>query len=342
MTKVNPFLDFLKSVDDPKKALLQFDVDLAIQPSMSTFTTDEQKNDFWELYDRTEGGVLILTGREAESVRKTFGHEYAGVFEHYSVARFGLGQTTFLMCPEMDVQEVGNQAQTNIAEISREVSEKLGENLYVRIAETPDNIRVSEDLAVFIEKKQASVALVHTLSKHGTEQDAANHLAKMRTVLQPVAQKIITSMGLGMTHHVKTGNDAVEIVPLGLDVNSKALLKLPESEIIRLKDEGLSKATAIHNFQFFYPNRVGLMTGDSAPDLDAMIELRQYGGKGLYVANGHRLADKYAGAVDYHIEHHTMTWPLISDTAAVLREMAPIVKTMPPAGGGVPDIGGLN
>lgn len=311
MSKVNPYLDFLKTVENPRNALLVFDVDLAIQPSMSVKTTDEQKANMWELYERTDGGVIFFTGRTHQSVKETFGHDYAGVFEHYSMARFGHGQTVYSMAPALDVQQVGVLSSMGISASG-----------IIRISDNPSDIRQSSDPAVYIEHKNSSVALVHTL-RHG--EDHADHLRLLRSVLQPVARDIVERMGLQETHEVKTGGDAVEIVPKGLDLRSAAIEHLPEGEINRIVKDGLSKATAIHNFHALYSERRMIMTGDSSPDLDAMVEGRKYGGKGVYVSNGMPLKARYLDAVHYKIDRHEMTWPIIADTVIRLREKSPII-----------------
>lgn len=325
---VNPFSDFLKSVGKPRNALFIYDVDLAIQPSMSTETTAEQRQHMWDLYQATDGGVVFFTGRTHQSINKTFGHDYAGVFEHYSIARFGHGQGHVFMAPKIDIEKIGTLAAKGIVDSGK-----------MRLAETPSDIRASQDLAVFIEKKNASVALVHTLS-NGSDSDKADHLAKTRLVLEPVADAIIKSMGLSDTHVRKTGGDAVEIVPKGMAKNSEAKFHLPPNEIKRIHEYGLGKDTAVHNFQPLFPDRRVIITGDSDPDLKAMVVGKDhYDGKGVYVSNGNPLKDMYKKAVDYNIDHHTLTWPMIMDTSKTLRASLPQAQMpLPKEGGMVPNL----
>lgn len=309
----NPFLDFIKSAGKPRDVLMVWDVDLAIQPSMSTATTDLQKQHMWELYERTDGGVVFFTGRTHQSVNKTFGHDYAGVFEHYSVARFGHGHDVVYMAPELDIAELGRQATARISAHN-----------HVSVVADPTEINKRTDLAVYVEEKNTSIALVHTLKKG---EEAEDHLKQLRAVLQPVAHSIIDALNLRDTHEVKTGGDAVEIVPKGMSEHSTAGLYLPKTEIARIGSEGLSKSTAVHNFKTLFADRHFIITGDSSPDLDAMVVNKQdYEGHGIYVSNGIPLKDKYKRSVDAEIPHHTMTWPLITDTVVAMRASAPIIK----------------
>lgn len=327
---VNPYFDFLtKSVMKPTDALIIWDVDLAIQNSMCTKTTQEQRDHMWELFERTDGGVLLFTGRTHQSAETTFGHKYAGVYEHYSVARFGHGQDVTFMAPEIDVPQIGKLSH---AGVTREGS--------IRVANSPDDIRShsfngSSDRAVFIELKNTSVALVHT-----TNGDHA-HLESMRSVLKPLASQILNEMGLSETHMVKAGSDAVEMVPKGVSPTHKAGEHLPPSEIDRIHQYGLGKDIAVHNFHSRFSNRKMLITGDSKPDLDAMIVAHEsYDGHGIFVSNGHSLSEIYNDSTDKEqrctkallgvTDHYSMTWPLIGDTVARLREQAPIIKIMGP------------
>ncbi len=318
--KVNPYFEFVtKQVTRPDEALIVWDVDLAIQDSMDTRTTQQQRDHMWELYERTDGGVIFFTGRTHQSVEKTFGHQYAGVFEHYSVARFGHGQKAVFMAPEIDIELIGNMAAGGI--------QKDGT---IRIAETPEEIRANSGAgkdvrAVYVERKNTSIALVHTING-----DPA-HLESMRSVLKPVAAGILSHLGMDGTHMIKAGGDAVEIVPRSLDPNNKAWQHLPPSEIDRIKANGLGKDIATHNFHTLYENRRMIITGDSKPDLDAMLVAHDnYDGVGVYVHNGNPLGETYARAVRHTIPHHTMTWGIVKDTVVRLREISPITKIMPP------------
>lgn len=338
---VNPFLQFLKYAGDPKKALLINDVDLAIQPSMCTITTEQQRSAMWDLYEITEGGLLIFTGRTPQSSQRTFGRDYPGVFEHYSLARFGLGQCLIFMAPEINIEQLAGLSQDSILS-----------NGSVKLVGTPGEIGGNKDLAVYIEKKNASIALVHTTIRPAYNGDPAplQHLQAIRQVLVPIAKDVIESMGIEDTHMLKQGNDAIEIVPKGLDSKSEATSILPEQEIKRITESGLSKATALHNFKPFFENRVVHMLGDGDPDMDVAIEIKkEYSGWGTYVSNGVSLPEHYHHAVRNDkgdtsiIDNHKLTWPLLIDTATALQESLPKHKMpLPPAGGMVPNLRGLN
>lgn len=347
---INPYFDFLtKGADKPANTLLVWDVDLAIQNSMDTRTTQEQRDHMWELFERTDGGVLIMTGRTHQSAETTFGKQYAGVYEHGSIARYGHGHSITWLAQEIDTTDMGARAYEGI--------QKEGS---IRIVATPQEIRDqsfegSGERAVFIEIKNASVALVHT-----TNGDHS-HLESMREVLEPLGEQILKDMGLSDTHKIKHGSDAVEILPNGPSQDHKAGIYLSKTELNRITAHGLSKETAVHNFQTLFEGRRMLFTGDSKPDIDAMIVAHEnYGGKGVFVSNGHSLPEIYAKSEeeikteiakgkslsDIHAEvaakvemanraiiHTTakfpMTWPLIADTVTRLRDTAPITKITP-------------
>ena len=346
----NPYFDFLtKAADKITKTLLVWDVDLAIQNSMDTRTTQEQRDHMWELFERTDGGVLIMTGRTHQSAETTFGKQYAGVYEHGSIARYGHGHAITWLAQEIDTTDMGARAFDGI--------QKEGS---IRIVATPQEIRDhsyegSQERAVFIEIKNASVALVHTTNGNHS------HLNSMREVLEPLGEQILKDMGLSETHKIKHGSDAVEILPKGPSPDHKAGIYLQKAELERIAAHGLSKETAVHNFQTLFEDRRMLFTGDSKPDIDAMIVAHQnYDGKGVFVSNGHSLSDIYAkgeeeikagiaqgkklsdihaevaakvemanGAIAHTTEKYTMTWPLIADTVVRLRNMAPITKITP-------------
>ncbi len=325
---INPYFDFItKDVGRPKDALLVWDVDLAIQNSMDTRTTQEQRDHMWELYERTEGGVIVFTGRTHQSANRTFGHDYAGVYEHGSIARFGHGQTITWLAPEIDTTKMGELAHSGIT--------KDGS---IRIAAEAEDIRAnsfpgSTDRAVFIEIKNASVALVHT-----TNGDHS-HLDSMRKVLEPLGREILAEMGLSDTHKVKHGSDAVELVPNGPSPDHKAGLALSQAEVSRINSYGLGKDTAVHNFTSLYSGRRMLITGDSKPDLDAMIVANEnYDGRGIFVSNGHSLSEIYGDATNRAqrcqqalkgvTDHFSMTWPLVINTVRQMRDIVPIVKDM--------------
>lgn len=335
MSLINPFMEAARYYGDLRNVYFAFDVDLALQPSMDMENTDHNRENMWELFQRTDGGVGIFTGRTHQSAHVTFGRDYEGVYEHYSVARYGHGHDVVYMAPEIDVETMGALCDQKIR------SSRHGN--MIRIADRPATIRNSQDLAVYIEKKNTSIALVHTtLRGNESEEDKLNHLGKMRGILQPVAEEILKEMGLEETHMVKTGNDAVEMVPKNMDKDNKASMWLPKPEVERLHKDGLSKATAVHNFMALHQNRNFVMTGDSSPDLDAMIVGKKYyNGKGIYVSNGIPLKEQYTSAVDWLIERHEMTWAMIGNTINQLREQAPIVKTMPALGDTVPNLNTL-
>lgn len=330
---INPYFEFLtKDVAKPAKALIVWDVDLAIQNSMDTTTTAEQRGHMSELWERTDGGVLLMTGRTHQSGEITFGREYAGVYEHGSIARFGHGHKITWLAPEVDSLKMGELATQGIT--------KDGS---IRIAASPQDIRDnsfegSKDRAVYVEIKNASIALVHT-----TNGDHS-HLDSMREVLEPLGDKILKNMGLSDTHKVKHGSDAVELVPKGPSPDHKAGLVLPKAEVERINREGLSKETAVHNFQALFEGRRMLFTGDSKPDLDAMIVAKEnYDGRGVFVSNGHTLTEIYNDPKEVAQKkaercqealigvtgHFSKSWGLVEDTVLRLRDLAPIVKITP-------------
>lgn len=336
---VNPLLDFAKYAGDPRKMLFIKDVDLAIQPSMCTKTTEEQKAALYRLYDMTHGGVLIFTGRTPQSARETFGYDYPGAFEHYTLSRWGLGQTFLFMAPKVDIETMATHART-----------ALGDQIV--IAANPDEIRQNSNEAVFIEKKNASIALVHTTLQPAFTNDPRplDHLKSVRRILVPAAERIIEEMGISETHTWKQGNDAVEIVPKGLDANTEAKKHLSDDEINRIQSNGLSKATALHNFRGLYDDRIVHMLGDGAPDMDVAVEIKKhYDGWGTYVSNGVPLMEKYNHAVLNNrdeqsiIAHHTMTWGMIQDTAdALFDAMRKTKPPLPPEGGMTPNLSQLH
>ena len=240
---INPYFDFVtKAVRKPADTLLVWDVDLAIQNSMDTRTTEQQREHMWELFQRTDGGVLIMTGRTHQSAETTFGHQYAGVYEHGSIARFGHGHSITWLAPKIDTTDMGARADEGV--------KKEGS---IRIVATPQEIRDhsfegSSERAVFIEIKNASVALVHT-----TNGDHS-HLNSMREVLEPLGAQILKDMGLSDTHKVKHGSDAVEIVPKGPSPDHEAGIYLPKAEVERIAIHGLGKDTAVHNFDKLFQN----------------------------------------------------------------------------------------
>lgn len=322
---INPFFNFItQDVKKPSDALFVNDIDLAFQGSMSTETTFQNRDDMWELYERTDGGVIFFTGRTHQSAQKTFGHDYAGVFEHYSTARFGHGQDIVFMSPKIDTALMGSLADKYLREDGK-----------LRIAQTPDYIRNNSNAngndevkAVYVEVKNTSVALVHTTT--GQE----DHKDFIRGVLRPMGERILKEMGLSESHQVKAGNDAVEMVPKVLSKDVTTGIGLPKTEIDRIVAHGLGKGVAVHNFMSLFPNRKMMITGDGKPDLEAMKEAKDhFGGKGVFVSNGHPISEGFERAVDYTIARHTMTWGLIHDTVVRLREAAPIVK-LPLRGGG--------
>lgn len=335
MSIINPFLDASKYYGDLRKILFGFDVDLALQPSMDRTTTLAQRESMWELFQMTDGGVVVFTGRTHQSAFETFGHDYAGVYEHYSVGRFGHGNDVTFMAPRIDTNKMGKLCY-----------DAIGNNPYIRIVEQPTDIRDSNKRAVHVEVKNTSVALVHTtlVGDNFTPDQKLEYLTQTRNILKPAAELVLAQMGLSETHWVKPGNDAVELLPRNMDVNNDAHKYLQPEQITNLQKYGLSKATATHNFMSMHTGRSFVMTGDSEPDLLAMVEgKKHFNGKGVYVSNGLKLSEKFTSAVDYQIDNHVMTWPLIADTVANLRDAAPKHKMpLPPIGGMTPDLSNLN
>lgn len=297
------YVDLLKYYG-PNGILLPFDVDLTLRNTMATDTPNYQHAMMMELHLRTGGGVLVMTGRSSASADRTLRGKFPGSFEHHSAMRFEQGGDVISLAPQLDTKLVAKYA-----------SEFIGSK--IPIATEPDEVRQSEGKfsSVYPEVKQFAVALVHSLGHDNVAED--------RKVIIQAAEYAIEKMGIGHTHKIAKGNDAIEIVPKGLCSESTAKLTLNKEEVLRLEQNGLNKGAGLHNFMSLpqYTNRTPFFSGDSGTDGVAMLAAEQYGGGGVWVNNGHRVPEEFAKAVgNRQIDSHLVTWPELEIAVEYLRQ----------------------
>lgn len=293
----------------PNGILLPFDVDLTLRDTMATDTPPHQHSLMTELFCRTAGGVLIMTGRSSSSVDKTLSGELPGSFEHHSAMRLYQGKEVVALAPEVDTSEIATTARGYI-------------NGSIPISSSPQEVRESEGKmsAVYPEVKRFAVALVHSLGHDKVETD--------RSRLQFAAKQTIDELGIDESHKVAVGSDAIEIVPKGLARTSLARNFLAAVEIERLEKHGLNKAVGLHNFMSIasYADRTPYVIGDSGTDGVAMIAATQYGGGGVWVKNGKDVPTDYTRAVNgRQIGRFMDTWKHIGEAVQYLRDHATIV-----------------
>lgn len=292
--------------------LLKFDIDLTLRNTMCRNTPADQHQLIAELYERTEGGIIFMSGRSQQGIDETFHGLYPLSSEHHAAIRLEKGGDVISLAPKIDTQEIANKARTMI-----------GNQIYV--VNSAQAVRDSEGhvSAVFPEVKDYAVALVHSLGHSNVDHD--------RGVLQEVVQQILIDMNLVSTHKMAVGSDAIEIVPKSLAADSLARQILVPAEIARL-DAALNKGVAVHNFMSLnaYANRIPYVVGDSGTDGVAMLEAQKYGGGGVWVKNGKGVPEQFAEAVNgYQIESFIQTWDHIHAAIFALREKAAITKIMP-------------
>ncbi len=135
-------------------------------------------------------------------------------------------------------------------------------------------------------------------------------------MIEEVAKPILEQMGLQKTHRVIAGGDAIEMAPHAHSLCATSEEVLPKEEQIRIAQDGLGKATGIHNIMSLYgaDRVIPFMLGDS-PNSDgpAMKTCIQYDGYGIAVENGNNLPDDFRMATgDRVIPNFHMTWDHIA------------------------------
>lgn len=292
-----------------QRILLKFDIDLTLRNTMCRNTPKDQQLLIAELYERTHGGIIFMSGRSQQGIDETFHGLYPLSSEHHAAIRLEKGGDIISLAPKIDTQEIANKARKMI-------------DGRIDIVSTAQAVRDSEGhvSVVFPEVKDYAVALVHSLGHDNVEYD--------RGVLQEVAQQILADMDLTATHKMAVGSDAIEIVPKALAKDSLARQILSSAEIERL-DVALNKGVAVHNFMSLsqYSDRVPYVVGDSGTDGVAMLEAQKYGGGGVWVKNGKDVPEQFRDAVNgYQIKSFIHTWDHITTAVEHLRDRAPIVK----------------
>ncbi len=246
-----------------------------------------------------------MTGRSSEAVDETFSGKLPGSFEHHSAIRLEQGGDVIALAPELDTSYVGQRASQLI-------------NGYIDQVETPEKVRDAEGryACVYPEIKEFAVALVHSLGHSDVD--------VVRTKLQEVAGHILAEMKIEDTHKIAVGNDAIEIVPRGLGVNSIASKFLDAGQIEFMKNNGLSKIAGVHNFMSLPQNqgRIPYVIGDSGTDGVAMnAAFSAFGGGGVWVRNGKAVPAQFSDAVNGRvIKNFSVTWDHINDAIDYLRE----------------------
>jgi hypothetical protein len=289
-----------------------WDIDLTLADTMAINTTPAQQALFRELYVRMGGKMVVMTGRSSDSVEKTLSGEYPGSFEHHSAIRTEQNGSIIALAPEIDTFQV---AKSVTIIIDNEIK-KAGINL--RIAQSPNEVRSAEGKfpLVYPEVKRYAVALVHSLG-HG-------HVNSNREIFKKAATETIASLGLSESHTIAIGNDAIEIVPKGLDCKSLAYTVLSQDRIERLTTKGLNKGQGLHDFMSFsdFKGTVPFVIGDSGTDGKAMNKAHKYyGGGGVWVLNGKVVPDEFARAVSGRtVENFMRTWDEIDSAVKLLRE----------------------
>lgn len=291
-----------------------FDIDLTLRDTMCRMTSEDEHFLMGELFNRTEGGVILMSGRSSTGIDETIRGKLPLSSEHHSAMRFEQHGDVISLAPTIDTQAIADQAAMLLS----------GQ---ITLVDSPRELRNANGhfSAVFPEVKEFAVALVHSLGHDRLEGD--------REILQDVASQVLISMGYEATHKIAVGSDAIEIVPKGLSADSKARSLLSPKEVERLEIDGLHKGSGIHNFMSYslYQGRTPFVIGDSGTDGKAMnVCLREYGGGGVWVNNGKPVPADFQEAVNgYQIETFLDSWDQIKAAVVYLRETAPTVKIMP-------------
>ena len=299
---------------NPTAILQIWDIDFTLRNSMCTNTTPEELAVWGELWERTEGGLILKSGRHTPAIDETFPGHYPASGEQHSAMRHEKGGEVVSLGRKLeDVSSLAGTLRLSLQGSILVVDDPgLISNFHERGAAEP---------AVYIEEKSHSIALVHRVHE-GMERE--------RGLFREVAQDLIDRADLSGTHHVISGSDAVEIVPSCFVLNDDAAAILPEDQIALLSEQGLGKVTGLHNFMTFHGNRTPYAMGDSGTDGAVMNEaLAIYGGGGVWVQNGKPVPEKFAEAVAGRIiDHYTLTWDHIRALNAHFGEMAPQVFDM--------------
>lgn len=262
-----------------KKPVFVLDVDEALLKTMSRVTTEDQRRLIGDWHDLSGKNVFFMTGRAHQSLDEAWGRNLPGSFEHHSMMRIEENGAVLNLAPQIDTGVIGRNARNAI-----------GDN--IRVVESPEEVWAArgKEAVVYIEIKNAAVALVHSLGLPEERQQ------QMRKFLEDsVAKPIINAMGLSKTHKSVVGSDAVEIVPKVHSLCVQAEDLLPVKEQRRIAELGLGKATGIHNLMGIKgEGYIPFMLGDS-PNSDgpAMKACEEYGGYGIGVSNGNTLPEEF-------------------------------------------------
>lgn len=285
---------------------------------MCTNTPPVQRKQMVELYQRTDGGVILMSGRSAAALDETFDGQLPLSGEHHSCMRIEQGGAVISLAPEVDTQAIADTAVQKIAELITQNHDVVNDPQMVR------DHACASSIAVYPEVKKYAVALVHSLDHEPRE------IAEFQGKLKLVGSQVLKTLGLEETHEVRAGSDAVELVAKGITPLTRNCLILsgdiPEDEVLRMEADGLNKGTGIHNFMALsdYSWRTPYVIGYSGTDGVAMVEAEKYGGGGVWVLNGNSIetikpAHKQAVAGRY-IESYEITWGHIGETLGHLRE----------------------
>lgn len=304
-------VDLFTKAHQPKNVLTKLDIDLTLRDSMCTNSPPKQRAMMLELWDVTEGGIILSSGRQAAAIDATFDGQLPLASEHHSAIRI-----------EQNGAVMPLVAQTDTKRLAAIAAEIIGDRLPIVSSGADVRSHYREATAVvYPEVKDYAVALVHSLECGG--------LDEARTLLQEAAHEAILRMGIKDTHRVTIGSDAIEIVPKGIDPHAPALAILSEEQHELLRTKGAHKGTGVHNFMSLSANknRTPYMVGDSMPDGNAMIECQKYDGGGIWVLNANTsVPEAFQAAVGNRIiSGHHDTWDHIAAALKAIRSQAPSV-----------------
>jgi len=289
-----------------KKVFKVCDVDEAVLRTMSTDTSEVQRQLIGDLYDLSGGNVFFMTGRAHQSLDQAWKRNLPGSYEHHSMMRIEENGAILNLAPEINTNVVGRNAATSIGD-------------RVKIVDAASQVweAKGQEAVVYIEIKNSAVALVHSLGLDDSE------TKEMRETLRSAAEDVIRTMGAEKTHKVTAGTDAVEIVPLAPSLCAHAHEVLPDEEKMRIANEGLGKATGIHNIMALIGDGyIPIMLGDSpGSDGPAMKVCKEYGGYGIAVSNGNDLPADFLEAANHQvIPTYKHTWSHIEQAVSFLRD----------------------
>lgn len=298
--------------------LAVFDVDLTLRDTMCTDTPADQRAQMVELYDRTEGGVILMSGRSAAALDETFDGALPLSGEHHSCMRIEQGGAVISLAPEVDTQLIADTATQIISELIIQKHDVVNDPQIVR------DHACESSFALYPEVKKYAVALVHSLDHDPRE------IAEFQGKLKLVGAQVLKALGLEDTHEVRAGSDAVELVAKGLTPEMRGRLitagEIPLDQVELMVQEGLHKGTGIHNFMSLsdFAHRTPYVVGDSGTDGVAMVEAAKYGGGGVWVLNGNTIdsikPDHKEAVAGRFIESFNITWDHIGETLDHLRD----------------------